>query len=94
MLRDADAMFALDKAPGEVRYAMKMSEATFHRWRNRYGGMKAEGCARPEYRPAHKGPNLPAMMPGEMVVNRLGEPIGNRGRGSLEHDGADKAGVF
>ena len=40
-LRDADAMLASGKMIGQVCQALEVSEQTFHRWRNQYGGMKA-----------------------------------------------------
>jgi len=46
MLRDADAMFAGGKTIGEVCQVLEVSEQTFHRWRNQYGGMKAEEAKR------------------------------------------------
>jgi transposase-like protein len=46
MLRDGDAMLAGGKTIGEVCQALEVSEATFHRWRNQYGGMKAEEAKR------------------------------------------------
>jgi putative transposase len=45
-LRDADAMLAGGKTIGEVCQALEVSEQTFHRWRNQYGGMKAEEAKR------------------------------------------------
>ncbi len=45
-LRDADAMLAAGRTIGEVCQALETSEATFHRWRNQYGGMKAEEAKR------------------------------------------------
>ncbi len=45
-LRDADAMLAAGKTIGEVCQALETSEATFHRWRAQYGGMKAEEAKR------------------------------------------------
>jgi len=45
-LRDAEAMLAAGKTIGEVCQALEISEATFHRWRNQYGGMKAEEAKR------------------------------------------------
>ena len=45
-LRDADAMLAAGKTIGEVCQTLETSEATFHRWRNQYGGMKAEEAKR------------------------------------------------
>ena len=40
-LREADAMLASGKTMGQVCQALEVSEQTFHRWRNQYGGMKA-----------------------------------------------------
>ena len=40
-LRDADAMLASGKTIGQVCQTLEVSEQTFHRWRNQYGGMKA-----------------------------------------------------
>ena len=40
-LRDGDAMFASGKTIGQACQALEVSEQTFHRWRNQYGGMKA-----------------------------------------------------
>lgn len=45
-LRDADGMLAAGKELGQVLQALEVSEATFHRWRNQYGGMKAQEAKR------------------------------------------------
>ena len=45
-LREADAMIAAGKTIGQVAQALEISEQTFHRWRNQYGGMKAEEAKR------------------------------------------------
>ena len=45
-LRDADAMLNVGKDLAAVLQAMEISEATYHRWRNQYGGMKAEEAKR------------------------------------------------
>ena len=45
-LREADAMIAGGKTIGQVAQALEISEQTFHRWRNQYGGMKAEEAKR------------------------------------------------
>jgi transposase-like protein len=45
-LRDADAMLAAGKTIGEVCQVLETSEQTYHRWRNQYGGMKAEEAKR------------------------------------------------
>ena len=45
-LREADAMLATGKSVGQVAQALEISEQTFQRWRNQYGGMKAEEAKR------------------------------------------------
>ncbi len=45
-LRDADAMLNAGKSLGEVLQVLEVSEATYHRWRNQYGGMKADEARR------------------------------------------------
>ena len=45
-LRDADAMLNSGKELGDVLQVLEVSEATYHRWRNQYGGMKSEEARR------------------------------------------------
>jgi len=45
-LREADTMLAVGKTIGQVVQVLEVSEQTFHRWRNQYGGMKAEEAKR------------------------------------------------
>ena len=45
-LREADAMLAAEKTIGQVCQALEVSEQTFNRWRNQYGGMKSEEAKR------------------------------------------------
>jgi len=45
-LREADGMLAGGQTIGQVCQALGVSEQTFHRWRNQYGGMKAEEAKR------------------------------------------------
>lgn len=45
-LREADGMLTAGKTIGQVVQALGISEQTFHRWRNQYGGMKAEQAKR------------------------------------------------
>lgn len=45
-LRDAEVMLNGGKRIEEVLKALEVSEATFHRWRNQYGGMKSEEAKR------------------------------------------------
>lgn len=41
-LREADAELSAGKSIAEVCQKLEVSEATFHRWRLQYGGMKAD----------------------------------------------------
>ncbi len=41
-LREADAMLGTGTSIGQVCQRLEVSEQTFHRWRNQYGGMKAQ----------------------------------------------------
>lgn len=45
-LRDADAMLNSGKDLAAVLQALEVSEATYLRWRNQYGGMKSEEAKR------------------------------------------------
>lgn len=45
-LREAERMLGEGKGVPEVAKALEVSEQTFHRWRNQYGGMKAEDVKR------------------------------------------------
>jgi transposase-like protein len=45
-LRDADAMLNAGKDQTAVLQALEVSEATYLRWRQQYGGMKAEEAKR------------------------------------------------
>ena len=45
-LRDADAMLNAGKDEAAVLQALEVSEATYLRWRNQYGGMKSEEAKR------------------------------------------------
>ena len=45
-LREADGMLSEGKGIAEVCQQLEVSEATFHRWRNQYGGMKADEAKR------------------------------------------------
>jgi putative transposase len=46
MLRQADAQLAEGASIPEVAKRLGISEATLHRWRNQYGGMKADAMKR------------------------------------------------
>src|SRR5215204_1499718 len=45
-LRQADAELAAGASIPELARRLGISEATFHRWRNHYGGMKADATKR------------------------------------------------
>jgi putative transposase len=45
-LRDADTMLTAGKDVAAVLQALEISEATYLRWRNQYGGMKPEEAKR------------------------------------------------
>ncbi len=45
-LREADRMLAEGKGVAEVAKELGVSENTYHRWRNQYGGMKADDVKR------------------------------------------------
>ena len=45
-LREADAELAAGASVPEIARRLGISEATFHRWRNHYGGMKADAMKR------------------------------------------------
>ena len=45
-LRDADGMLNAGKDLSAVLQSLEVSEATYARWRNQYGGMKAEEAVR------------------------------------------------
>jgi transposase-like protein len=45
-LRDAEVMLNNGKSIEEVLKVLEVSEGTFNRWRNQYGGMKSEEAKR------------------------------------------------
>jgi hypothetical protein len=45
-LRDADVMLNCGKGLEEVLKSIEVSEATYHRWRQQYGGMKSDEAKR------------------------------------------------
>ena len=46
MLQEADRLLNAGQSVGQVLQALEVSEATYHRWRQQYGGMKAEEARR------------------------------------------------
>ncbi len=45
-LRDAEAMLNAGQDLAAMLQALEISEASYHRWRNQYGGMKSEEARR------------------------------------------------
>jgi len=45
-LREADKLLGEGKPVPEVARALEVSENTYHRWRNQFGGMKADDAKR------------------------------------------------
>ena len=45
-LREADRLLAEGVEVAEVARQLETSEATYHRWRNQFGGMKADDAKR------------------------------------------------
>lgn len=45
-LRDAERLLGEGKTIAEASKELGVSEQTFHRWRNQYGGMKADDAKR------------------------------------------------
>jgi len=45
-LREADAMLSAGRTMAQVVQQLGVSEQTFNRWRNQYGGMKSEEARR------------------------------------------------
>ena len=45
-LREADRLLAEGKSIAELAKELGVSENTYHRWRNQYGGMKADDVKR------------------------------------------------
>ena len=45
-LREAERLLSEGKSIAEVCKVLEISEPTFHRWRNQYGGMKADDAKR------------------------------------------------
>src|SRR3954462_7396791 len=55
-LREADRLLGEGKTIPEVARALEVSENTYHRWRNQFGGMKADGAKRLKERYAGGAP--------------------------------------
>jgi len=51
-LREAETMLAGSRTVAQLLQHLGVSEATFNRWRNQYGGMKSEQAMMPSHRPS------------------------------------------
>jgi len=45
-LKEADRLLNAGQSVGQVLQALNVSQATYHRWRDQYGGMKASEAKR------------------------------------------------
>ena len=45
-LKEADRLLNAGQSVGQVLQSLGMSQATYHRWRQQYGGMKAQEAKR------------------------------------------------
>ena len=45
-LEEADLRLSVGQGIAQICQALEIGEATFHRWRNQYGGMKAQEAKR------------------------------------------------
>ena len=68
-LREAERMLGERKAIPEVAKELGVSEATFHRWRNQYGGMKAQDAKRLKELERENG-RLKAIVADQALENR------------------------
>jgi hypothetical protein len=68
-LREADRMLAEGKPVGEVCRHLEVSEATYHRWRNQFGGMKADEVKRLREL-ERENARLKAIVTGQALENR------------------------
>lgn len=68
-LREAERMLGEGRAVPEVAKALEVSEATFHRWRHQYGGMKADDAKRLKELERENG-RLKAIVADQALENR------------------------
>jgi len=68
-LREAERLLGDGKTISEVMKALELSEQTFHRWRNQYGGMKADDVKRLKELERENGP-LKAIVADQALENR------------------------
>jgi putative transposase len=68
-LREAERLLGEGKTIPEVTKALEVSEQTFHRWRNQYGGMKADDVKRLKELERENG-RLKAIVADQALENR------------------------
>jgi putative transposase len=68
-LREAERMLGEGKTIPEAAKALEVSEQTFHRWRNQYGGMKADDVKRLKELERENG-RLKAIVADQALENR------------------------
>ena len=80
-LREVERLLGEGQTIAEAAKQVEISEQTYHRWRNQYGGMKADDARRPRRRRAADGVGTPS---------RVATPAGvtaGRGRPCARRDG-------
>ncbi len=68
-LREAERLLGEGKTIPEVAKTLEVSEQTFHRWRNQYGGMKADDVKRLKELERENG-RLKAIVADQALENR------------------------
>lgn len=68
-LTEADRLLAEGKDVADVCRALQVSEATYHRWRNQFGGMKAQDAKRLKELERENG-RLKAIVADQALENR------------------------
>ena len=68
-LREADRLLGEGRTVPEVAKALEVSEATYHRWRNQFGGMKAQDAKRLKELERENG-RLKAIVADQALENR------------------------
>ncbi len=84
-LREAERMIGAGKTIPEAAKELGISEQTYHRWRNQYGGMKAQDAKRLKELERENG-HLKAIVADQALQVRALEEI-SRGGGYLSNSG-------
>ena len=90
-LREAERLLGEGKTVPEAAKALEVSEQTFHRWRNQYGGMKANDVKRLKELERENG-RLKAIVADQALENRALKEISREtGRPSPQAPGGRDA---